>query len=58
MIFIEIILSLLGTLPVSNLGESMPRSKTLTAMVIIGLALYSFYSTWQEFNNANLAYNH
>jgi len=40
MIFIEIILSLLGTLPVSNLGESMPRSKTLTAMVIIGLALF------------------
>jgi hypothetical protein len=40
MVFIEIILSTIGVLPVNGLGESMRISKTLTAMVTIGFALF------------------
>ncbi|WP_170309549.1 hypothetical protein [Litorilituus lipolyticus] len=36
-------LSALGLLPISGLGESMKRSKTLSLMVLLGIALFGCF---------------
>ena len=41
---LEAILTVLGISPISGLGDSMSRSKTLTLMMIIGVIFFSGFA--------------